>query len=222
MPRATSPAKSARERLHRLVGTGFDESGGGLPLPLLFAAILNRLQDAGSSTTEQLSAVGQHALSGKEARVLQIYKQLPGDAWQLLTQDALDQLASRKIVSLDNAAWSLGPAFRTNQPLIVVSQRRGDKARAALTIKVWPAAERQCYASHEHRLAEVRALTHALGEAGLRRLNMERVEELCKSMDAFGYLPGFPILVDQYGQILSGHHRLAAAKSRGIEADVER
>jgi hypothetical protein len=222
VPATTSKANATRERLHRLVGTGFDESGGGLPLPLLFAAILNRLQDAGSSSTEQLSAVVKHALNGKEARVLEIYKLIPGDPWQLLTKDALDQLASRQIVGLDEEGWSLGPAFRTSKPLIVVPAREGKKASRALTITVWSAVERQSLATHEHLLAEVRALTHSLNDVGLRPLSSERVEELARSMDAFGYLTGFPILVDQHGRVLSGRHRLAAAKSRGIEADVSK
>lgn len=45
----------------------------------------------------------------------------------------------------------------------------------------------------------------------------EKKEELRRSMKEYGYLPGYPITLDQDGNVIDGHHRMEIAHELGIE-----
>lgn len=52
---------------------------------------------------------------------------------------------------------------------------------------------------------------------GLRPLNPAGVASLVSSMEGIGFAPDQRIIVDQFGRILDGRHRIAAAEQLGIE-----
>ncbi len=55
-----------------------------------------------------------------------------------------------------------------------------------------------------------------LDSPGLRPLDKKHLAVLEQSMRDYGYREEFPILIDQYGRILNGRHRIAAAHRAGV------
>ena len=104
------------KRIIRLVGDGRDEmSGGGLPLPDAFAAVLQYLLDSGPALQEVLTKKVMEALSFKEMRVLAIW-----GSWEFFTDDIICQLGVRKLIHPGKwddrrELWSIADDFRQGE-----------------------------------------------------------------------------------------------------------
>lgn len=200
-------SQAKTDRLYRLVGDG--NSGGGLPLPPLFVSILERLLDQGPATETDLTTLVADRIRKRE-RCARLYG--GADPWGGLTRDALDQLADRDVVQQDGGYWRLGPAFKADEKLLIIGARKGKNEPTAVT--VYSPDRRKTLAKAEVQQMEVISAAARLRPdgPGLRPVGVKRRQELADSMRAFGYLEAHPILVDQYGRILDGRHRKAAAE----------
>lgn len=183
------------ERLGRLAGTG-EGSGGGLPLPVLFLAILTEMLDNGPASTEHLTGIAVSALKFKSNNVMTTW-----GSWETFTDDVLEQMASREIISRgDDDLWQLGDKFRTGVPLVIIPAGKGRKADGAT---IWPKDEREQLSKAHHAERE------ALSMVGrMRPVENQRVNAIRQSEPEVGQL--YPVLVDQHGRILDGAHRLEA------------
>jgi len=101
-------------RLVRLVGNG-DASGGGLPLPDAFAAVLQELLDHGPAAGGHLTGVTNAALSYKHARVTATWK-----TWDDFTADILAQLADAGLVTERDGKWMLTGKFTPGKRHVII------------------------------------------------------------------------------------------------------
>lgn len=118
-----------RKRIIRLVGDGVDKmSGGGIPLPDAFAAILRHLLDAEEKATPEMlmkKITDQKLIKHKEKRIIAIW-----GSWESFTDDIITQLGVKgflKSSSLWNEGnawfWELGPKFAEGESLEVISEK---------------------------------------------------------------------------------------------------
>jgi hypothetical protein len=183
------------ERLGRLAGTG-KGSGGGLPLPDLFSAILNELLDNGPANSKRLTGISTSTLEYKSNNVMATW-----GSWEALTDDALKQMASREIVSQnDDGLWDLGGKFTAGVPLVVIPAGKGRKADS---VTIWPKGEREQLNRADHAEREAVSMV-----GRMRPVDNQRVSAIRQSEPEVGQL--YPVLVDQNGRILDGAHRLEA------------
>ena len=117
------PSLDEKERrLDRLAGSG-QGSGGGLPLPDLFSALLNEVLDSAPVTTGRMTQIASSVLSFKEQAVSATWP-----SWDALTADVLAQMESRRIISREADGWTSAP---TSQPAGAWRLSRPGPARAA-------------------------------------------------------------------------------------------
>lgn len=200
------------DRVDRLASDG--KRGGGMPLPLLFGTILDELLAHGTRTVEDVKGLVEQA-TRKSERLSMIY---PGssDLWGDYVRDGFEQLEDRSIVARDGERWRLGPKFKVGERMIVIPARKGKSSQVG--ILVYAPEESEARSKDEFRKMEVISAYARLRRdgPGLRPLNDKHVETLVESMNAFGWLRDFPVLVDQDDHILDGRHRIAAAKRAGV------
>jgi hypothetical protein len=87
---------------------------------------------------------------------------------------------------------------------------------------IYPKTIREFIGEASQRSLDIKSLAHDLREdrPGLRSINKDNLAVITESMRAFGYMPQYPVLKDQHGRILSGRHRIAAAKAVGIQYET--
>jgi hypothetical protein len=118
-----------RKRIIRLVGDGVDKmSGGGIPLPDAFAAVLRHLLDAGEKATPEMlmkKITDEKKVKLKEKRIIAIW-----GSWESFTDDIITQLGVKGLLkssSLWNEGnawfWELGPKFAEGESLEVISEK---------------------------------------------------------------------------------------------------
>lgn len=207
-----------KERVSRLTGRGrTDDRGGGLPLVDLFEPILRTLMNGpGAQPDRQLEVLTAAVRSGfigrKEDRLQYMYR--TSDPWPAIMADALEQAESVGLLVADGTGWKIGPKFAVDKPLTVIRASGGAPAIRITVASETARAARQ----GEALLMDVTSLATELDARrnGLRPVNRDRVAELVVSMHAVGYVKDSKIYKDQYGRVLDGRHRLAAAEVAGI------
>lgn len=195
-------SREEAKRLDRLAGSG-KGWGGGLPLPLLFAAILNELLDHGPANDERLVEIASSTLEFKTNQVMSTWP----SGWASFTSDVLAQMESSRMIRRDESGWVTGEDFLTGHPLTIIPARRGSKADG---VTVWEAEERDALSRADHIEHEVTSTVGGLWPDGngLRPVDHSRVARIRESEPEVGQL--YPVLVDQHGRILDGKHRKAA------------
>ena len=130
---------AANQRLDRLVGK---DSVAGIDLAALFRAILTHLQDNDTATVEELTKVVQSAITN-HARIEYLYGSNGRDPWSAFMDDALQQLAWCRYVTLAEAddAWQRGPKFGTGKRMAVIPARKD--RHASVGVVIYPVQERQ-------------------------------------------------------------------------------
>src|SRR5215510_13145007 len=101
-------------RLDKLAGNG-QGSGGGLPLPDLFAALLNEVLDAAPVTQERMTEIASSSLSFKEQAVFATWP-----SWEAFAADVVAQVESRGIISRDEDGWTAGPNLVTGRRMEII------------------------------------------------------------------------------------------------------
>jgi hypothetical protein len=197
-------SRTEEERLDRLAGDG--ERGGGLPLPLLFAAILEELLDNGSATTARLAEVAAGKLAFKAQYVMEAW-----GSFDALTEAVLQQMAARRfIASSGGAPWR--PCFEAGREVVIIPKRKGKNR--AIGVTVYPREERERRSRAEEKSMTVTEYAQRLRDRGLRAVSAERVKEIRASVADFGdHRDAFPVLLDQHGNLLDGRHRRAVDPS---------
>jgi hypothetical protein len=192
-------------RLDRLAGDGrHPDNGGGIQLPLLFAAFLDELQDNGAATTTRLADIAADRLASKTERVKMIW-----GSWEALADDILRQMASRDIVCEDGGQWETGDGFAPAKHLTVIPKRPG-KNRRSIGVTVYTRDERERRSQAEERAMTVTEYARRLRDDGLRPVDARRLAEIRESIAEFGdFRDDFPVLVDREGNVLDGRHRRA-------------
>jgi ParB-like chromosome segregation protein Spo0J len=194
MPRT----REENARLDRLAGSG-EGWGGGLPLPLLFAAILNEILDYGSASHERLTEIASTELAFKTSQVMSVW-----ESWEDFTTDVLAQMEARRILASDGYTWTAGDKLATDTYLEVIPSRawKGRKYPAD-GVTVWDKQERERRSRESHAEHEATSLVGNFRDAA-----PDHVSEIRQSVAQVGQL--YPVLVDQHGRILDGGHRKAA------------
>ena len=185
-------ASRTAERLHRLTG---GDRGGGLPLPLLFTAILEELLDRGGATTARINEITEGALDFKAATV---YMTWP--SFEALAADVLEQMEHRKIITQEEGTWHLGPAFMPGEFIEVIP---GGKGRKRDGTTVWDKGEREARSRQ--------SMTEFNAASVIERPNPvehDVVARLRESAETVGHQ--YPVLTDRSGRIIDGHHRIQA------------
>jgi hypothetical protein len=215
-----SRSRAETERLDRLTGAG-EGAGGGLPLPDLFSAFLVELLDNGPASTARLVGIAADKLEYKASRVTAGW-----GSWDALADDVLQQMRVRGYLDYDGEVWKLGGKFATGKRLVVIPKRLGKNSNA-IGVTVYPYDERK----KRDQAADARMrLTEFVGtlDQGLRRVDQKRTEEIRQSITEFGdFRETFPVLQDEQGRVLDGHHRRAVdpqwpAKMIRFKSDDER
>lgn len=154
-------------RLVRLVGDG-DASGGGLPLPDAFTAVLQELLDHGPATSSALTELMIDTLSFKTKRVMATWK-----TWPDFTADILDQLADAKLITWaeDDSAiperrWTLTEKFTPGVRQVIIPE-------AGIGVIVRRQEERARLNALSRALVDARALESRVSQL---RASSEHVE----------------------------------------------
>ena len=196
------PSRDEKERrLDRLAGSG-QGSGGGLPLPDLFSALLNEVLDSAPVTTERMTEIASSVLSFKEQAVFATWP-----SWDALTADVLAQMESRRIISREDDGWNIGPNLVTGRRLEIIPARPG-KGSKPDGVTVWTRAEREQRSSAHHAIRTFGELDAEIAQRGSRRVTTARKELILESIRQLGDLRDyFPVLLDEQGNVVDGRHR---------------
>lgn len=96
------------DALFRLVGDGDRHSGGAIPLPDAFSAVVNYLIDHGSADMRKLTVLVSDALAYKEERIMAAAWR----SWEQFTRDILAVLDTMNLVKENQyAQWELTSGF---------------------------------------------------------------------------------------------------------------
>jgi hypothetical protein len=196
------PSRDETERrLDRLAGSG-QGSGGGLPLPDLFSALLNEVLDSSPVTTERMTEIASSVLNFKEQAVFATWP-----SWQALTADVLAQIESRGILDREDSGWTVGPNLVTGRRLEIIPARPG-KGSKPDGVTVWTRAEREQRSSAHHAIRTFGELDAEIAQRGSRRVTTARKELIFESIRQLGDLRDFfPVLLDEQGNVVDGRHR---------------
>jgi hypothetical protein len=187
--------KGGEGRLGRLAGTG-EGSGGGLPLPDLFSAILNELLDNGPADSRHLTGISASVLEYKSNNVMTTW-----GSWEALTADALEQLESREIIRSDgDDLWRLSEDLPLGTPVVIIPAGKGRKADS---VTIWPREERERLSRANHAEREAASMV-----GHVRPVDRLQASAIRESVAEVGQL--YPVLKDQHGRVLDGGHRLEA------------
>ena len=196
------PSRDEKERrLDRLAGSG-QGSGGGLPLPDLFSALLNEVLDSAPVTTRRMTQIASSVLSFKEQAVFATWP-----SWEALTADVLSQMESRRIISREDVGWTPGPNLATGRRVEIIPARPG-KGSKPDGVTVWTRAEREQRSSAHHAIRTFGELDAEIARRGSRRVTTARKELILESIRQLGDLRDyFPVLLDQQDNVVDGRHR---------------
>ena len=198
---ARSSLDEGERRLDRLAGSG-QGSGGGLPLPDLFSALLNEVLDSAPVTTERMTEIASFVLSFKEQAVFATWP-----SWEALTADVLAQMESRGIISRGDNGWTAAPNLVTGRRLEIIPARPG-KGSKPDGVTVWTRAEREQRSSAHHAIRTFGELDAEIAQRGSRRVTTARKELILESIRQLGDLRDyFPVLLDEQGNVVDGRHR---------------
>lgn len=106
------------QRLVRLVGDSGTASGGGLPLPDVFTAVVQELLDNGPQEIEALVRVVEKSMSWKKERVFATWK-----TWYGFADDVLSQLQEAGLIEPALGRWYLTLKFRAGRRLVVIPEK---------------------------------------------------------------------------------------------------
>lgn len=213
--------QATQARLRRLVGDG--KSGGGINLSLLFATLLDRLQDDGHLTTDTALNSIEIPLGNQFSRIQHLYGRT-GDGADGLRQfilDCLAQLDEQQLTTQTGDSWIPGPAFALGKRLLVIGTFEGRRIDVGHT--VLPRGEREQANEKRDWPSRIREDITRLAQLlqptaiGLRPIRQDAVDHIRDSVERWGLQPEFPILRDQHGRIISGRHRLEVARQLGIK-----
>jgi ParB-like chromosome segregation protein Spo0J len=226
-------SRDERVRLDRLAGRA-GTGGGGLPLPLLFSAILNELLDNGSAADEMMVKISAATLEFKAQAVFATWP-----SWEKFTSDVLEQMASKQIISRREVddQWVTGPQFTAGKHMTIIPKLG---TRPADGVTVWEASERIARNKLARTDADLQAMYTGVQRdsafpvtiAGQKKSRMFRLHPLARAIppipeDEFRSLARdiarhgvrLPLLV--WGdQVLDGRHRLAVASALGVPVQV--
>lgn len=189
------------QRLNRLAGSG-QGSGGGLPLPGLFAAMLNEVLDAAPVTTQRMTEITASVLGFKEQAVKQTWP-----SWEALAEDVLAQMEARKVIQRDGASWVRGPKLVTGQRIEIIPARP-DVGSKSDGVTVWAREAREARSSADHAIRTFGELDAEVAQRGNRRVTTARKELILESIRQLGDLRDyFPVLLDEQGNVVDGRHR---------------
>lgn len=189
------------KRLNRLAGSG-QGSGGGLPLPGLFAAMLNEVLDNAPVSTDRMTEIASSVLAFKQQAVFATWP-----TWEALAADVLAQLESRKIIERDGESWIQGPKLLTGQRIEIIPARPGVGSKSD-GVTVWTKEARDARSSADHAIRTFGALDAEVAQRGSRRVTTARKELILESMRQLGDLRDyFPVLLDEQGNVVDGRHR---------------
>lgn len=180
------------ERLHRLTG---GDRGGGLPLPLLFTAILEELLDQGGATTMRINEITENELAFKAETV---YMTWP--SFEDLASDVLEQMEHRKFITQEDNVWHLTPAFIPGEYVEVISGSKDHKRDGTI---VWGKDEREARSRQSMTEFDAAAVI-----ARPNPIEHNVVAELRESAGTVGHQ--YPVLTDRNGRLIDGHHRIQA------------
>ena len=188
-----------------------DRYGGGMPIPSMVSQMLDHLQDSGPTPIADLVEMVERRHHKRE-RLEYVYHKghkLEGDAYALFIDDVIAELESAKLAARQGDRLTLGPAFKLGERL---------RLPEGMSTIVYEKSAREIIGRASLHELDIKALANELRPEGrgLRPLNPDNVERLVKSMEAFGFMDGHPVLKDQEGRILSGRHRIEAAGKVGI------
>ena len=189
------------QRLNRLAGSGRG-SGGGLPLPALFSAMLNEVLDSAPVSTERMTEITSSALSFKQQAVFATWPE-----WEALTADALAQMESKRVIQREDDSWIKGPKLVTGQRIEIIPARPevGSKSDG---VTVWTKEVREARSSADHAIRTFGELDTEVAQRGNRRVTTARKELILESIRQLGDLRDyFPVLLDVQGNVVDGRHR---------------
>ncbi len=197
---ATSRGETTK-RLNRLAGSGRG-SGGGLPLPALFAAMLNEVLDNAPVGTERMTKIASSVLGFKQQAVFATWP-----TWEALTADVLAQMESRKVVQREGGSWVKGPRLVTGQRIEIIPARP-DVGSKSDGVTVWTKDVREARSSADHAIRTFGEFDAEVTQRGNRRVTTARKELILESMRQLGDLRDyFPVLLDEQGNVVDGRHR---------------
>jgi hypothetical protein len=197
---ATSRGETTK-RLNRLAGSGRG-SGGGLPLPALFAAMLNEVLDNAPVGTGRMTKIASSVLGFKQQAVFATWP-----TWEALTADVLAQLESRKVVQREGGSWVKGPRLVTGQRIEIIPARP-DVGSKSDGVTVWTKDVREARSSADHAIRTFGEFDAEVTQRGNRRVTTARKELILESMRQLGDLRDyFPVLLDEQGNVVDGRHR---------------
>ena len=189
------------ERLNRLAGSGRG-SGGGLPLPNLFAAMLNEVLDSAPVSTRRMTELASSVLGFKEQAVFATWP-----SWEAFTADALAQMESRKVIQHEDGSWVAGPKLVTGRRVEIIPARP-DVGSNSDGVTVWPREVREARSSADHAIRTFAELDAEVAQRGSRRVTTARKELILESIRQLGDLREFfPVLLDELGNVVDGRHR---------------
>jgi ParB-like chromosome segregation protein Spo0J len=206
---------SKQKRRVRLFGTGQtnDRFGGGMPIASMVSQMLDHLQDNGPTPIVELITMVEQRHHKRE-RLEYVYHKghkLDGDAYALFIDDVIAELELAEIaVRQEGDRLALGPAFKLGERLPLPD---------GMGAIVYEKATRETIGRASLYDLEIKSLANdlRLDRPGIRTINKDNVGRLAESMRAFGYMPQFPVWLDQHGRCLSGRHRIQASELAGVQ-----
>ena len=133
-------------RLDRLAGDG-KNSGGGIPLPPLFQTVVGELLDHDARTVGDFIAPVQQAIPNM-ARVNMLY---PGEGYEGLITDVLEQLKSKGLASYADGAWKMGDKFQEGKAQNVIPGRKNKNKPLKITVYSKEERDRRSAATRDDR-----------------------------------------------------------------------
>ena len=198
---AATSRDETTKRLNRLAGSGRG-SGGGLPLPALFSAMLNEVLDSAPVSTERMTEITSSVLGFKQQAVFATWP-----AWEALADDALAQMESRKVIQNDDGSWTKGTKLVTGQRIEIIPARPevGSKSDG---VTVWTKEVREARSSADHAIRTFGEQDTEVAQRGSRRVTTARKELILESIRQLGDMRDyFPVLLDDQGNVIDGRHR---------------
>lgn len=152
------------DRLIRLAGDSKKASGGGLPLPDVFTAVIQELLDHGPQDDTVLVKVIMGKFSGlQEKRVLSIW-----GTWEEFTADILAQLQDSGIMEPAIGRWYLTLKFRSGKRHVIIPRDESAGRDKDITITVHGKEDRQRLDALTRARLDTRRVQAQLTQAGVR------------------------------------------------------
>jgi hypothetical protein len=176
---------------------------GGIELPSLFFNLLYPVHTTGQISIEEARKSIHDSHQHQFSRMDFLYKKAP-DGVEACLRAVLGQMTLKGFLVQEDEVWKKGPKFDPVKRMVVVEGIGATMTGSKFKSEV------------DEVNTDVHALYYRLSTRGLRPTNPDHVLLLKKSIEDWGYLPGFPITLDQNGIVLSGRHRLKVAQDLGF------